>query len=117
MREPAMTAVTRGACPNGPHTRVGKGFLSPEGIRDNTTYLGRAGSHNAVTWVFVLVWRRGGTPGRRWVSNPRLSQESLVQSCLRSAADAIGPAEVPVAGTPAGTVVVRAADLDRKSGG
>jgi Insertion element 4 transposase N-terminal len=34
-----------------------------------------------------------------------------VQSCLRSAADAIGPAEVPVAGTPAGTVVVRAADL------
>ena len=34
-----------------------------------------------------------------------------MQSCLRSAADAIGPAEVPVAGTPAGTVVVRAADL------
>ena len=34
-----------------------------------------------------------------------------MQSCLRSAAGTIGPAEFPVAGTPAGTVVVRAADL------
>ena len=34
-----------------------------------------------------------------------------MQSCLRSAADAILPAEFPVARTPAGTVVVRAADL------
>ena len=34
-----------------------------------------------------------------------------MQSCLRSAADAIRPAEFPVTGTPAGTVVVRAADL------
>src|SRR6266567_6677546 len=59
----------------------------------------------------MLVWRRRGTPGRRWVSNPRLSQESLVQSCLRSAAGTIRPAGFPVAGTPAGTVVVRAADL------
>ena len=40
-----------------------------------------------------------------------------MQSCLRSAADAIGPAEVPVAGTPAGTVVVRAADLLFRGGG
>src|SRR6266851_5083871 len=77
----------------------------------NTTYLRCAGSHNAVTWDFMLVWRRRGTPGRRWVSNPRLSQESLVQSCLRSAAGTIRPAGFPVAGTPAGTVVVRAADL------
>ena len=34
-----------------------------------------------------------------------------MSSCLRSAAGAIRPVEVPVAGTPAGTVVVRAADL------
>ena len=34
-----------------------------------------------------------------------------MQSCLRSAAGAIRPAEFPVAGTPAGTVVVRAAGL------
>jgi len=40
-----------------------------------------------------------------------------VQSCLRSAAGAIMPAEFPVAGTPAGTVVVRAADLLARGGG
>ena len=40
-----------------------------------------------------------------------------MQSCLRSAADAIWPAEVPVAGTPAGTVVVRASDLLFRGGG
>jgi len=40
-----------------------------------------------------------------------------VQFCLRSAADAIRPAEFPVAGTPAGTVVVRAADLLVRGGG
>jgi Insertion element 4 transposase N-terminal len=40
-----------------------------------------------------------------------------VQSCLRSPADAIWPAEFPVAGTPAGTVVVRAADLLVRGGG
>jgi len=40
-----------------------------------------------------------------------------VQSCLRSAAAAIRPAEFPVAGTPAGTVVVRAADLLVRGGG
>jgi hypothetical protein len=34
-----------------------------------------------------------------------------VRSCLRSAADAIRPAEFAVAGTPAGTMVVRAADV------
>ena len=40
-----------------------------------------------------------------------------MQSCLRPAADAIRPAEVPVSGTPAGTVVVRAADLLVRGGG
>ena len=40
-----------------------------------------------------------------------------MQSCLRSAADAIRPAEFPVTGTPAGTVVVRAADLLVRGGG
>ena len=40
-----------------------------------------------------------------------------MQFCLRSAADAIRPAEFPVAGTPAGTVVVRAADLLVRGGG
>ena len=34
-----------------------------------------------------------------------------MQSCLRSVADAIRPADCPVPGTPAGTVVMRAADL------
>ena len=40
-----------------------------------------------------------------------------MQSCLRSAADAIRAADCPVAGTPAGTVVVRAADLLVRGGG
>jgi len=40
-----------------------------------------------------------------------------VQSCLRSAADAIWPADCPVPGTPAGTVVLRAADLLIRGGG
>ena len=40
-----------------------------------------------------------------------------MQSCLRSAADAIWPADCPVPGTPAGTVVLRAADLLIRGGG
>ena len=64
----------------------------------NTTYLGHARSYDAVTWDFVLVWRRRGTPARRWVSGPRLSQESLVRSYLPSVADASGAAEFPVPG-------------------
>jgi hypothetical protein len=31
----------------------------------NTTDLSHAGSRDAVTWDFALVWRRRGTPGRR----------------------------------------------------
>src|SRR5216683_93374 len=46
-----------------------------------------------------------------WVSNPRLSQESLVSSCLPSAVDAIRSEGSPVTGTPAGTVAVRASGL------
>ncbi len=40
-----------------------------------------------------------------------------MQSCLRSAADAIWPAEFPAGGTPAGTMVVRAADLLARGSG
>jgi Insertion element 4 transposase N-terminal len=39
-----------------------------------------------------------------------------VQSCLASVVDAIGPAEPPVTGTPAGTVVVRASGLRVRGG-
>jgi hypothetical protein len=39
------------------------------------------------------------------------TEESLVQSCLPFADAAIRPEESLVTGTPAGTVVVRAADL------
>src|SRR5216683_2895073 len=46
-----------------------------------------------------------------WVSNPRLSQESLVSCCLPSAVDAIRSEGSPVTGTPAGTVAVRASGL------
>jgi hypothetical protein len=38
-------------------------FRAP--IHPNTTDLSRSGSRNAVTWCFVLVWRRRGTPDRR----------------------------------------------------
>src|SRR5216683_2784489 len=51
-----------------------------------------------------------------WVSNPRLSQESLVSCCLPSAVDAIRSEGSPVTGTPAGTVAVRASGL-RVQGG
>src|ERR1700676_1625319 len=51
-----------------------------------------------------------------WVSNPRLSQESLVQSCLSSVVDAIRPEWPAAAGTPAGMVVVRGAGLRVRGG-
>jgi hypothetical protein len=92
--------------------KVNRTFIrSPQPLNGNTTDLSRGRSRDAVTWDFALLWRRGGTPGRRWVSNPRLSQESLVQSCLPSVVDTIHPEGSPVAGTPAGMVVVRAAGL------
>jgi hypothetical protein len=34
-------------------------------VAANTTDLSHAGSRDAVTWDFALVWRRRGTPGRR----------------------------------------------------
>jgi hypothetical protein len=34
-------------------------------LHPNTTDLSHAGSRDAVTWDFALVWRRRGTPGRR----------------------------------------------------
>src|SRR6266481_1767352 len=90
---------------------VGGRVLPGGGVKGNTTDLSRARSRDAVTWDFVLVWRRKGLLVGVWVSNPRLLQESLVQSCLPSVVDAIRPEWSAVAGTPAGMVVVRAAGL------
>ena len=51
------------------------------------------------------------TPGRRFGFETNAYQESLVRSYLSSAADGSSMEELPAAGTPAGTVVVRAVGL------
>src|SRR5207237_9228861 len=77
----------------------------------NTTYLRRAVLDELVTWYFALVWRQEGLLVGVWVTSPRPSQEPLVCSYLPAVVDASRMTEFPVAGTPAGTVAVRASGL------
>jgi Insertion element 4 transposase N-terminal len=72
-------------------------------------------------WPGVSLAVRGGlwcfTPGKGvGVESSPLSRNPCVFSCA-DVVDASRPAEWPVAGTPAGTVVVRAADLLVRGGG
>src|ERR1700730_11846987 len=60
-------------------------FIESVWITPNTTYLRRAGFDELVTWDFAMVWRRGGAPGRRWVTSPRRLRSPLcVLICLPS---------------------------------
>src|SRR6266851_2504985 len=64
-----------------------------------------------------MVWMWRGLLVRVWVSSPSLFQEPLVLSYLPDVAGASRTPGFPDAGTPAGTLVVRAAGLQVRGGG
>src|SRR5271166_1328707 len=90
----------------------------------NTTDLRCSGSREAVTWGFLLgcgmvpgVFARERDSWQALGIESTLVQESLVHFCLPAVADATRAAVSPDGGTPAGTVVLRAAGLRVRGGG